>query len=140
MYWKIYENSKVDLLEGFNSISTDENRPFYEFYRDIKTALGKSRDGSLDILGGKVFLGNEEIKFEEYIICLPFKLYLDYDENNEVKMYMKEFPECSKYYDESVRTAIQKNLNKPIDYINGTDSFEFIMNHGRELYNMKMGF
>ena len=50
---------------------------------------------------------------------------------------MKEFPECSKYYDESVRTAIQQNLNKSIDYINGTDSFEFMMNHGRDIYNMK---
>ena len=60
-----YDNSIVDLLEVFDNINTDENRPFYEFYRDIKNALSRSRDASLDILGGKVPLGNEEINFEE---------------------------------------------------------------------------
>jgi hypothetical protein len=50
---------------------------------------------------------------------------------------MKEYPECSKYYEESVRMTIQQNLNKPIEYINGTDPFEFMMNHARDIYNMK---
>ena len=107
------------------------------FMRDIKTTLGKSRDSNLDILGGKVLLGNEKIDFSQYIICLPFKLYLDYTHNNEVKVYMKEFPECSKYYDESVKMTIKHNLNKPIEYINGEDPFEFIVNHARDIYNMK---
>ena len=132
-----YNDSKVDLLEAFDNITTNESRPFYEFYRDIKTTLGKSRDSNLDILGGKVLLGNEKIDFSQYIICLPFKLYLDYTQNNEVKMYMKEFPECSKYYDESVKMTIKHNLNKPIEYINGEDPFEFIVNHARDIYNMK---
>ena len=132
-----YNDSKVDLLEAFDNIVTNEKRPFYEFYRDIKTTIGKSRDGSLEILGGEVPLDYEKINFEEYVICLPFKLYLDYNETKKVKMYMKEFPECSKYYDESVRMTIRQNLNKSVEKINGTDSFEFIANYAKELYNMK---
>ena len=134
---KPYDESKVDLIEAFNAIPTNEKRPFYEFYRDIKITLGKSRDASMEILGKKVLLGDEIINFEDYQICLPFRFYIDYNINNQPKIFIEEFTDCSKYYDESVITFINEHKNKPLVRINGTDPFDFIYQYASEFYNMK---
>ena len=133
---KPYDDSKVDLIEAFNNITINTKRPFYEFYRDIKQALGKSRDASMEILGKEVPLGNEKINFENYQICLPFRFYVDYNDT-EPKVFIKENSDCSKYYEESVTTFINNHKNKPLEGINGTDPFDYIYEYASEFYNMK---
>ena len=47
-----YNNSRVNLSTIFDEIQTKTNRPFYEFYRDLKMALAALRDSNFDIIGG----------------------------------------------------------------------------------------
>ena len=89
-----YESDKVDIISVFNNIKINESRPFYDFYRDAKKTLSLSRDANLDILGGQVSLPKGTYNFENYRMCLPFTFYLDYKDNTEVKMYIKEFEDC----------------------------------------------
>jgi hypothetical protein len=133
---KPYDDSKVDLIDAFNNITINTKRPFYEFYRDIKQTLGKSRDASMEILGKEVPLGNEKINFENYQICLPFRFYID-NYNNQPKIFIEEFTDCSKYYEESVTTFINNHKNKPLVGINGTNPFDYIYEYASEFYNMK---
>ena len=135
---KPYEEERlINYSEKFHEIKTNEERPFYEFYRDVKKALSFFRDSNLNINGGKVPLNNEMVNFIDYRICLPFKFYLDYEKNQEVKMFIKEYPECSKYYDEPVRKFIREHEKIFIEKINGTDAFEYLQNFGTEFYKYK---
>ena len=133
---KPYDDSDVDLIEAFNNITINKKRPFYEFYRDIKIALGKSRDANMEILGSEVPLGNEIINFKNYAICLPFRFYVDYNDTKP-KVFIEENPDCSKYYDEKEKSYINEHKNKPLLTINNTEPFEFIDNYAKAFYNMK---
>ena len=82
----------------FEGIETNVNRPFYEFYRDFKKALAVVGDENFDILGGDIPLNtslDETIHFGDYHICLPFQLYIDYNDSQEAKIFIKEYPDCS---------------------------------------------
>ena len=92
-----YYKDTVDIISEFDNITINQNRAFYEFYRDIKTLLSRTRDANLDILGGKLTLGKGTYNFEDYRMCLPFAFYIDNKNNTGIKMYIKEFEFCSKY-------------------------------------------
>ena len=47
-----YENLKVDIKALLKEIKINEEKPFYEFYRDIRKTLSFSHDSVLDIAGG----------------------------------------------------------------------------------------
>ena len=86
-----YENLKVDIKALLKEIKIDEEKPFYEFYRDIRKTLSFAHDSVLDIVGGIIPFDKGEINFSNYHICLPFKFYLDKGENDEIQMYIKEY-------------------------------------------------
>ena len=132
-----YENDTVDIISSFDNITINQNRPFYEFYRDIKMTLSRTRDANLDILGGKVPLGKDTYNFEDYRMCLPFTFYLDNKNNTEVKMYIKEYEFCSKYFDSNVIKTIKELENVPLEKINGSDPFDFVNKFSEEFYNLK---
>ena len=71
---KGYDNyiPKVDLIKKLKEINTT-NRTFYDFYRDIKNVLEKTRDEHFNIYAGSVF-------------CIPFSYNVleHFDENNKV--------------------------------------------------------
>ena len=90
-----YTDIKVDMSKIFDKIDTSKDRPFYEFYRDIKIALSDSRDAILDIKGHNVHLGDNTVLFGEYKQCLPFKFYVDYNDTKEAKLFIKEYETCS---------------------------------------------
>ena len=50
----------------FDKIDTSKDRPFYEFYRDIKIALSESHDANLDIFGGDINFGDNSTNFGDY--------------------------------------------------------------------------
>ena len=75
-----YSDIKVDIQTIFDYINTKEDRPFYEFYRDIKIALSESHDANLDIFGGDINFGDNTTNFGDYRQCLPFKFYVDYND------------------------------------------------------------
>ena len=136
---KPYENIKLNISDELNKIKTDGERPFYEFYRDIKKLLSYFRDSILDIKGLKFPISNFDIKinFEDYYFCLPFLLYLDYEKKNEVNMYIKEYYNCSKFYAEEIKQKIRKYFKIPLEKINGIDAFDYIQNFGNDFYKLK---
>ncbi|MBO6274889.1 MAG: hypothetical protein J6M91_05020, partial [Methanobrevibacter sp.] len=130
-----YNDYKVNITQEFEKININEPRPFYEFYRDVKKTLSNFHDANFDILGDKL-PGN--INFSYYNYCLPFQFYLDYEENQEVYMYIKDFPECSKYYnDSSLIDKINALAKVPVLEINGQTAFDFVQEFGREFYKYK---
>ena len=58
---------------------------------------------------------------------------MDYQNDDEIKLYIKEYPECSKFYDEEKRKEIKAVENISLDEINGEDAFDFLQNFGNEL-------
>ena len=130
-----YNDYKLNITQEFEKININETRPFYEFYRDVKKTLSNFHDANFDILGDKL-PGN--INFSYYNYCLPFQFYLDYEENQEVYMYIKDFPECSKYYNDSSLIDKINALEKvPVLEINGQNAFDFVQEFGREFYKYK---
>ena len=133
-----YNDSKADLSSIFDEININSNRPFYEFYRDLKKALSAIRDANFDIIAGNIsFPSNDTVNLGDYGICLPFQLYLDYEGNQEAEIYIKEYPACSQYYDDETKNFIKDHEKIALDKINGTDPFEFIQDFFNEFYNPK---
>ena len=132
-----YQNDTVDIISEFDKININQSRPFYEFYRDIKTLLSLTRDANLDILGGRVTLPKDTYDFDYYRMCLPFTFYLDYKDNKDIKMYIKEYEFCSKYFDINVINTIKKYENIPLEKINDTEPFDFVYKFSIEFYNFK---
>ena len=118
-----YDDIKVNVSnfqEIFADIDINQERPFYEFYRDVKMALSVFHDANLDVYGKIIPFENGNIYFWYYYICLPFEFYLDYKENQEVKLFIKEYELCSKYYNDSnLIDKIVALANEPILEING---------------------
>ena len=134
---KPYNEDKVNIISELEKLIDNKNKPFYEFYRDIKLTLSKTRDANLDILGEQVPLSKGIYNFEDYRMCLPFRFYLDYNDKKETKIYIKEYEFCSKYYDKTVIETINKYKNISLEKINDTDAFEYIHNFSQEFYNLK---
>ena len=128
---------KVNIKEELAKIETSQERSFYEFYRDVRKTLNKLRDYHLNIIGKDISFGKDIINFSKYALCLPFKLNLDYKENKEVKIYIKEYPECSSYYEKDVLDFIKSHENISLDKIEGIDSFEYIQQFGKDFYEIK---
>ncbi len=120
---KPYDDIKIDVSnfqEVFADIDISQERPFYEFYRDVKVALSVFHDANLDIMGGEIPFETGNINFENYRMCLPFKFYLDYDKNQEAKLFIKEYELCSKLYnDSSLIEKITALSSEPLLEING---------------------
>ena len=131
-----YDDTKVNITEEILKIDTSVDRPFYEFYRDLKKALSKSRDANLDIIGDNIPL-NGTIRFSDYRYCLPFQFYVDYSNNSDASLFIKEYPTCSQFFDDTTREFIDKYKNTPVETINGIDAFEYLQNYGNEFYKFK---
>ena len=128
---------KVNIQEELSKIETYKDRPFYDFYRDIRKALNKLRDIHLDIIGKDISFGKNLIRFSQYALCLPFKLLMDYNSENQIKIFIDEYPECSSYYDEDILEFIRNNKNISLEKIQNIDAFEYIQKLGNEFYEVK---
>ena len=131
-----YNDTKVNIIEEISKINTSIERPFYEFYRDFKKALSTSRDANLDILGYDLPI-NGTIKFFNYRYCLPFQFYVDYNNNSDAKLFIKEYPTCSKFYAQTIKDNIKDHLNIPVEKINDIDAFDFLQNYDKKYYRFK---
>ena len=132
-----YEYLKVNITAEFAKINTDEERPFYEFYRDIRKTFSLLSDTNFDIIGSEIPFGNDTINFGAYSYCLPFKFYLDYEDNTDVKIYIKEYPACSGNYNASLIEYIAEHQNISIEEINGQNAFDYIQDFGSEFFKFK---
>ena len=133
---ELYTSIKVDKTI-FDHINTKEDRPFYEFYRDIKIALSASHDANLVIFGKNIPLGDDIINFGDYRQCLPFKFYVDYGDTKEAKLFIKEYEPYSKYYDYETLKFIREHEKVALTEINGTNPFDYLQNFGTEFFKFK---
>ena len=85
-----YDNyiPKVDLIKELNDINKND-RTFYDFYRDVKNVLDKTRDGHLNAYADKTPNGLEIIY---YYFCIPFKYMVEENftnvKNNNDDVYL----------------------------------------------------
>ena len=128
---------KLNITEELMKINVSIHRPFYEFYREYKRTLNKIKDIQLLVLPENLTLEHSYIEFSKYAVCLPFRFRMEYDENKNIKLFIKDFPSCSEYYDHSVKDFIASHENISLVSINDTDPFDFIQNFGKEFYDMK---
>ena len=54
-----YNDSKYDIVSELEKINTEEEKPFYEFYREIKKVFANSKDSTLSFNGGDINLGSK---------------------------------------------------------------------------------
>ena len=134
---KPYEYLKANISAEFAKINTNEERHFYEFYRDIRKAFSVLSDTNFDIIGSEIPFINDTVNFGAYTYCLPFKFYLDYEDNSDVKIYIKEFPHCSRNYNASVKEYIAEHQNISVEEINGKNAFDYIQDFGSEFFKFK---
>ena len=128
---------KLNITEELMKINVSIYRPFYEFYREYKRTLNKIKDIQLLVLPENLTLEHSYIEFSKYAVCLPFQFRMEYDENKNIKLFIKDFPSCSEYYNQSVKDFIASHENISLVSISDTDPFDFIQNFGKEFYDMK---
>ena len=128
---------KLNIDSELSNINILNERPFYDFYRDYKKALNKIKDINLLVLPETIDINGNKIDFSKYAACLPFYLRMDHDENNETKIYIKEYTVCSGFYEQNVKDFIKNHENVPLIEINSMDVFEFIHNFGKDFYDTR---
>ena len=130
-----YTHPPIDIVESINNTNTS-NRTFYEFYQEIKTIIGAPRDLHFNIMG---FTTPKGVKFNYMSACLPFSYYVEKDENEIPKIYIKYFQDCAIYFDEKVKKSVEEIANKkiPLVTINGENPFDYIQNWGKNYRDTK---
>ena len=120
--FQVYDD-QVDLLAELNNIET-KNRRFYDFYRDIKKILTKTKDGHLYFATNET-PNNYPLIFA--IFCVPFSYYV---EENATEPYLSinftSKSRCVPRFSDDVNDKIRKVSGKKIKSINGLEPFEYI--------------
>ena len=124
----------IDLIKELNAINTATERPFYEFYRDIRRVIGKLKDVHLMPIPSFN-------SFDQYMACIPVSFYIDIDDKKEYQLYMKDNSFCSFIYPytQDIERFINNAINDKIEIssINGEDPFNYIQNFGKEFLSLK---
>ena len=126
-------HDKIDLKEELNKIDTSAQKPFYDFFRDIKRVFAKTKD--LHLLASPSFNN-----LSNYVGLLPITFHIKTDENNNYQLYLKKVEIVPFIYDdetipEFINKATEQELT--VSSINDTDPFEFIQNFGKEYFDLK---
>ena len=115
---------KVDFIKDLNDIQT-ENRTYYEFYRDIKEALGKFKDLHLNIISQ---VSPNGIDLSKSFAVLPFTFYIKKDDNNETKLYILPDEEFTKFFYQELSEKLEEIQDYPLSSINESNPFDYIQN------------
>ena len=127
------KHQKVNLIEELKKINISSNKPFYEFFREIRRVIGLVKDVHLEIMS----LNNQALN---YTACIPFSFEIKTDENNEYQINMKNSSHCNFKYNNTnitdfINNAIE-NKTKIIS-INNQNAFDFFQNFGKEYFDLK---
>ena len=127
-------HEQINLIEELNDINTTTDRPFYEFYRDIRRVVGKLKD--VHLMPSSSFNS-----FDQYMACIPISFYINLDDKNEYQLYMKNNFFCPFNYNNNsdIDLFINDAINNKIEIssINGEDPFNYIQNFGKEFLSLK---
>ena len=123
-----YDNyiPKVDLIKELNKIEKN-NRTFYEFYRDIKNVLDKTRDGHLSFFADSLY---------DYYFCIPFKYRIEENntekENNDPFLTIESIDICKEGYSNEILNKIQELEGKKIISINNLSPYDYLEEMGKK--------
>ena len=123
-----------DLIKELKEIET-KDRKYYDFYRDIKRKIAKLRDMHFLFTASKCIENSSCIG--QLSMCLPISLIIKGNSSENAKVYIQKNEDCLEFYDNTIINFINKNLENPLESINGTDVFNFIQNFGTEFSNVK---
>ena len=116
---------KVDFIKDLEEIKT-KDRTYYEFYRDIKEALGKFKDYHLNIVSES---SPDGVDLSKSIAFIPFSFNIKKDtDTDNAKLYIE--PQSlflNKFFPE-YKDQIEKLKKFPLKFINGNDPFNYIQN------------
>ena len=107
----------MDLIYELNQINTNQ-RPIFDFYRDVKSVLKKTQDLHLDIFLDKNF---GELKLKNIKFISAFFFYI----NDRGKVYAKACP-YEDIFSSSLINNIEKYETTEIEKINDEDPIEYI--------------
>lgn len=114
----------VDLISELNNIKTND-RKYYDFFRDIKSILGKTKDMHLSIFASST---PNNIALMTFQFVLPFEFGIIGENSNDAKIIIKNVNSYLNYYTEEQKKFIEQHVGKSLKRINGTDPFDFIQN------------
>ena len=114
----------VDLISELNNIKTND-RKYYDFFRDIKSVLGKTKDMHLSIFASST---PNNIALMTFQFVLPFEFGIIGENSNDAKIIIKNVNSYLNYYTEEQKKFIEQHVGKSLKRINGTDPFDFIQN------------
>ena len=130
-----YDNyiPKVDLIKELNDINK-KDRYFYDFYRDIKKVLEKTRDGRLYF---SAFTTPNNYSLEEYYFCIPFKYTIKeiFNKENKVNdtfLTIESVNSCKNGYSNETIEKIEKLEGKKINKINDISPYEYLEEMGKK--------
>ena len=134
----------LDIIAELDAIETND-RKYYDFFRDIKRILGKIKDGHLNIAA---YISPNGYQLQLMTMCLPFQFYIEGENKNNAKLYIKRYDDCFDYFDDYVKEFVLEHEGKFLTQINNTDPFNFIQKiniefsafynkHSTFTYNMK---
>ena len=117
--------NQVNLIEEINFVKKGK-RPFFDFYRDIRTIMDKCQDLHLFLDINKNI---EEYYFLKYsFLIFPVILYIE-DKN------VYSIP--NNFYQNKLGVNIDVFQNKPIKYINGLSPIEYIQKFNDNFLQLK---
>ena len=80
-------HSKINLIEEFKKIDTNNSKPFYEFLRELTRITAKMKDYHISFMPT---INNANF----YYACIPFSFDIQLDDNRENQLYFKNYPIC----------------------------------------------
>ena len=121
----------VDLIKELNEINTDE-RPLYDFYRELKLIISKCQDLHLNINLNREF--ESGISFKNTLIVSPYILEI---ENGKVYANVENVVAFQTENDKNLIESLKSNTNIPIESINDVDPLQYIRNFNAGFRRLK---
>ncbi len=125
--------NEVDLIKELSNVNQEE-RPLYDFYRDVKIIIDKCQDLHLNIDLNREF--SSGITLENSLLLFPLILYIQ-DAQNKVVVSAPNplFP--FEESDSEIIEIITRNQGEKITSINGQDPIDYIQNFNGDFRKLK---
>ena len=132
-----YDNyiPKVDLVKELNAINKND-RYFFDFYRDIKNVLEKTRDGHFSF-GASRTPNNLDLYYHYFCIPFRYKIKEIFNEENilnDTYLTIESREQCQDDYSKEIIEKIGKLEGKKITKINNKSPYEYLDEMGTK-YN-----
>ena len=122
----------VDLIEELNKIKK-KNRTFFDFYRDLESVLGKSKDGHLNIYADN---SPRFFQLNAFYYCIPFK-YMEKVNGASYSFFLQYTDTCKDGYSNKTINKIKSYYNKRIISINNMNPIKYLDTIGKNVTFLK---